>query len=110
MAPAASAPVRNSAHADRSHTPVQPPGELAALRARVAELEAQLAARGAQLAAAKARLTVLAEQAGELRRQLDKDSSTSSKPPSSTLRQSDNPDERVECVPVACGGLRRGPI
>ena len=133
MAPTASAPVRNSAHADRSHTPVQPPGELAALRARVAELEAQLAARGAQLAAAKARLTVLAEQVEELRRQLDKDSSTSSKPPSSdspyqnrpkdrslrrrsgrkpgkqpgapssTLRQSDNPDERVECVPVACG-------
>jgi uncharacterized coiled-coil protein SlyX len=80
-APAASAPVRNSARAHRSHTPVQPAGELAALRARVAELEvqlagrdsrlevavAQLAARDAQLAAAQARLAVLAEQAGELR-------------------------------------------
>jgi transposase len=132
-APTAPALVRNSAHAHRSHTPVQPPGELAALRARVAELEVQLAARDAQLAAAQARLAVLAGQAGELRRQLGKDSSTSSKPPSSdspyqqkpkdrslrrrsgrkpgkqpgapssTLRQSDHPDERVECVPVACG-------
>lgn len=71
-APAAPALVRNSAHAHPSHTPVQPPGELAAPRAR-----------DAQLAAAQARLAVLAEQAGELRRQLGKDSSTSSKPPSS---------------------------
>jgi transposase len=100
----------------------------------VAELEAQLAGRDARLevAVAQARLAVLA-QAGELRRQLGKDSSTSSKPPSSdspyqkklkdrslrrrsgrkpgkqpgapssTLRQSDHPDERVEFVPVACG-------
>src|SRR5215472_5604581 len=113
-----------------------PPGELGWLRARVAELEAQnevlaaqLAARDAQLEAAQARLAVLAEQIEELRRRLGKDSSTSSKPPSSdspytkkpkdrslrrksgrkpgapssTLRQSARPDDRVECVPVACG-------
>jgi transposase len=146
-APAAPALARSSARAHRGHTPVQPPGELASLRARVAELEAQLAGRDsrlevavaqladrdAQLAAAQARLALLAEQAGELRRQLGKDSSTSSKPPSSgspyqqkpkdrslrrrsgrkpgkqpgapssTLRQSDHPDERVECAPAACG-------
>ena len=79
-APAAPALEGNSAHAHRSHTPAQPPGELAALRARVAELKvqlaardsrlgaamAQLAARDAQLAAAQARLAVPAEQAGEL--------------------------------------------
>jgi transposase len=114
------------------------------LRARVAELEArnaqlrqaaadhyelaaaQLAERDAQIQA----LTVLVE---ELRRRLDKDSSTSSKPPSSdspykkkpkdrslrgrsgrrpgkqpgaqssTLKQSADPDHTVECGPVACG-------
>ena len=55
---AASALVRNSAHAHRSPTPVQPPGQLAALRARVAELEVQLAGRDAQLAAAQARLVL----------------------------------------------------
>src|SRR5215471_18529150 len=108
---------------------VPPAGELAALRARVAELEERLAARDAQLEAAQARLAVLAEQIEELRRRLGKDSSTSSKPPSSdspytkkpkdrslrrksgrkpgapssTLRQSARPDDRVECVPVACG-------
>jgi transposase len=117
-----------------------PPGEPGWLRARVAELEAQnevlaaqLAARDAQLEAAQARLAVLAEQIEELRRRLGKDSSTSSKPPSSdspytkkptdrslrrrsgrkpgkqpgapssTLRQSARPDDRVECVPAACG-------
>jgi transposase len=108
-------------------------GELAVLRARVAELEARLAERDAQLEAAQARLEVLAGQAEELRRRLGRDSATSSKPPSSdspyqkkpkdrslrhrsgrspgkqpgsassTLRQSDHPDERVECVPAACG-------
>ncbi len=126
---------------------VPPAGELAALRARVAELEerlaardaqlevaaAQLAARDAQLEAAQARLAELAEQTGELRRRLGRDSSTSPGPPSSddpytkkprdrslrrksgrrpgkqpgaqssTLRQSPDPDERVECWPVACG-------
>jgi transposase len=110
------------------------------LRARVAELEAEnevmaarLAARDAQLEAAQARLAVLAEQIEELRRRLDRDSSTSSKPPSSdspykkkprdrslrtrsgrkpgkqpgapssTLRQSGHPDDTVKCVPDACG-------
>ena len=109
------------------------------LRARVAELEAQnevmaaqLAARDAQLAAAQAKLAVLAEQIEDLRRRLGKDSSTSSKPPSSdnpykkrpadrslrprsgrnpgkqpgtpssTLRQSGHPDDTVRCVPQAC--------
>jgi transposase len=108
--------------------------ELAALRARVAELEArnevlaaQLTARDAQLEAAQARLAVLTDQIEELRRRLGRDSSTSSKPPSSdsphvkkprdrslrrrsgrrpgkqpgaqssTLRQSGHPDETVEC-------------
>ena len=112
---------------------VPPAGELAALRARVAELEERLAARDAQLEAAQARLAELAEQIEELRRRLGRDSSTSSRPPSSddpytkkprdrslrrksgrgpgkqpgaqssTLRQSPDPDERVECWPVACG-------
>jgi transposase len=45
-----------------------------------------LAARDAQLEAAQAKLAVLAEQIEDLRRRLGKDSSTSSKPPSS-----DNP-------------------
>jgi transposase len=62
---------------------VPPAGELAALRARVAELEERLAARDAQLEAAQARLAELAEQIEELRRRLGRDSSTSSRPPSS---------------------------
>ena len=122
---------------DAQHVP--PSDQLAWLRARVAELEAanevlaaQLAARDAQLEAAQA-LAVLAEQIEELRRQLGKDSSTSSKPPcsdnpykkkprdrslrgrsgrkpgkqpgakSSTLRQSGHPGHTVECGPAACG-------
>jgi transposase len=114
-----------------------PPAELSSLRARVAELEAENArlreAAAAQLAAAQARLAVLAAQVEELRRSLGKDSSTSSKPPSSdnpykkkprdkslrhrsrrkpgkqpgarswTLQQSDHPDDTVKCVPQACG-------
>jgi transposase len=116
------------------------PAELAWLRARVAKLEAQnevlaaeLAARDGQLEAAQARLAVLAEQIEELRRRLGRDSSVSSKPPSSdnpyvkkprdrslrrrsgrkpgrqpgtassTLRQSDHPDDTVRCVPDRCG-------
>jgi len=119
---------------------VPPSDQLAWLRARVAELEAanevlaaQLAARDAQLEAAQARLAVLAEQIEELRRQLGKDSSTSSRPPSSdnpykkkpgdrslrgrsgrkpgkqpgakssTLRQSGHPDHTADCGPAACG-------
>jgi transposase len=87
----------------------------------------------AQLAAGDAQLAVLVARIGELERSLGKDSSTSSKPPSSdspytkksrdrslrgrsgrapgkqpgapssTLRQSADPGETVECVPVACG-------
>ena len=53
---------------------VPPAGELAALRARVAELEERLAARDAQLEAAQARLAELAEQIEELRRRLGRDS------------------------------------
>ncbi|MGH3231225.1 MAG: IS66 family transposase [Streptosporangiaceae bacterium] len=93
--------------------------QLAALAARVAALAAQVEERDAQVE--------------ELRRQLGKDSSTSSKPPSSdspykkkprdrslrgksgrrpgrqpgaessTLRQSGDPDETVECGPAVCG-------
>jgi hypothetical protein len=123
-------------------TPRAPaPDEAAWLRARVAELEdvnarlrqaardrdelaaAQLAARDAQVAAPRA-------QVEELRRRLDKDSSASSRPPSSdspyekkprdrslrgrsgrtpgrqpgaessTLRQSPAPDETVPCGPA----------
>ena len=118
--------------------------EVAWLRARVAELEgltARLreAARdrdelaAAQLAARDAQIAALAAQVEELRRRLDKDSSTSSKPPSSdspykrkprdrslrqrsgrrpgkqpgaessTLRQSPDPDETELCGPSACG-------
>ncbi len=117
--------------------------EVAWLRARVAELEAlnarlreaalardELAA--AQLAARDAQIGALAAQVEELRRRLDKDSSTSSRPPSSdgpyrkprdrslrgksgrrpgkqpgaqscTLRQSPDPDVTVFCGPPTCG-------
>jgi transposase len=126
-------------------TPQSPePGEVAWLRARVAELEGvnarlRAAARdrdelaAAQLAARDAQVAALAVQVEELRRRLDKDSSTSSKPPSSdspykkkpkdrslrgtsgrrpgkqpgaessTLRQSPDPGETVLCGPAACG-------
>src|ERR1051326_9519128 len=50
-----------------------------------------LAARDAQLEAAQAKLAVLAEQIEYLRRRLGKDSSTSSKPPSS-----DNPYTKAD--------------
>jgi transposase len=114
------------------------------LRARVAELEGvnarlRQAARdrdemaAAQLAARDAQVAALAAQVDELRRRLDKDSGTSSKPPSSdspykkkprdrslrgtsgrrpgkqpgaessTLRQSPHPDKKVPCGPAACG-------
>ena len=68
--------------------------EVAWLRARVAELEGLTARQreaardrdelaAAQLAARDAQIAALAAQVEELRRRLDKDSSTSSKPPSS---------------------------
>jgi transposase len=62
------------------------PARVAELKAQNEVMAAQLAARGAQLEAAQAKLAVLAEQIQDLRRRLGKDSSTSSKPPSS-----DNP-------------------
>ena len=75
---------------DTPHVPAS--DEVAWLRARVAELEAlnarlreAAAARdelaAAQLAARDAQIAALAAQVEELRRRLDKDSSTSSKPP-----------------------------
>src|SRR2546430_1483928 len=114
------------------------------LRARVAELE-ELNARlreaaaardelaAARLAARDAQIAALAALAEELRRRLDKDSSTSWKPPSSdspykkkpqhrslrgrsgrrpgkqpgaqssTLKQSPDPGDTVLCGPAACG-------
>jgi transposase len=87
----------------------------------------------AQLAARDAQLAVLVTRIGELERRLGKDSSTSSKPPSSdspykkksrdrslrgrsgrapgkqpgapssTLKQSADPGETVDCAPAACG-------
>ena len=128
---------------DTPHVPAS--DEVAWLRARVAELE-ELNARlreaaaardglaAAQLAARDAQIAALAALVEELRRRLDKDSSTSSKPPSSdspytkkprdrslrgrsgrkpgkqpgarssTLRQSPDPGETVLCGPAACGG------
>jgi transposase len=116
---------------------VPPADEVAWLRARVAELEdvnarlRQAARDRDELAAAQ--LAALAAQVEELRRRLDKDSGTSSKPPSSdspykkrprdrslrgtsgrrpgkqpgagssTLRQSPDPGETVLCGPAACG-------
>ncbi len=127
---------------DTPHVPAS--DEVAWLRARVAELE-ELTARlreaaaardelaAAQLAARDAQIAALAALVEELRRRLDKDSSTSSKPPSSdspykekppdrslrgrsgrrpgkqpgaqssTLKQSPDPDETELCGPAACG-------
>ena len=88
------------------------------LRARVTELEAgnarlreaaaardelaaaQLAATDARLAAAQAQLAVLAAQVEELRRRLGKDSSTSSKPPSSDNPYKKKPRDRGAAAPV----------
>ena len=127
---------------DTPHVPAS--DEVAWLRARVAELE-ELNARlreaaaardelaAAQLAARDAQIAALAALVEELRRRLDKDSSTSSKPPSSdspykkkprdrslrgrsgrrpgkqpgaqssTLKQSPHPGDTVLCGPAACG-------
>ena len=133
-----------------SDTPPVPPSDPSGwLRARVAELEAdnarlrQAAAdrderAAAQLAVRDAQIEALAARIRELERLLAKDSSTSSKPPSSdgpfkkkprdrslrgrsgrkpgkqpgaqssTLKQSDDPDEKVGCGPAACGCCGRG--
>ena len=68
--------------------------ELRWLRARVAELEGRLAERDAQLEMAAARQAVLAGQMEKLRRHLGKDSSTSSKPPSSDRPYRKKPRDR----------------
>jgi len=125
--------------------PPEPAGEellalVATLRASNARLreviearDAQLAAASAALEAAEARMAALSERVAEMERRLGKDSSTSSKPPSSdspykkkprdrslrgrsgrkpgkqpgaessTLRQVADPDEIIVCAPAACG-------
>ena len=124
--------------------PVTPPDPAGWLHARVAELEAdnarlrQAAAdrdelAAAQLAARDAQIDALAARVEELQRLPGKDSSTSSRPPSSdspykkkpkdrslrgrsgrrpgkqpgaqssTLKQSGIPDNTVKCGPAACG-------
>ena len=129
--------------------PVSPSDPAGWLRARVAELEAgnarlrQAAAdrdelAAAQLAARDAQIEALAARVEELQRLLGKDSSTSSRPPSSdspykkkpkdrslrgrsgrkpgrqpgaqssTLKQSGSPDETVEYGPAACGCCGHG--
>jgi transposase len=130
--------------------PPEPAGEdlpalVAALRAANARLrevieakDAQLAAATAALEAAQARFAALSERVAELERRLGKDSSTSSKPPSSdspykkkprdrslrqrsgrsrgkqpgaqssTLRQVASPDDTVVCAPAACGRCGAG--
>jgi transposase len=130
--------------------PPEPAGEdlpalVAALRAANARLrevleakDAQLAAAGAALEAAQARFGALSERVAELERRLGKDSSTSSRPPSSdspykkkpgdrslrqrggrgrgkqpgaqssTLRQVASPDDTVVCAPAACGRCGAG--
>jgi transposase len=105
----------------------------AQLREAVGARDAQLAARDAEAEAARAQIAVLTERLAEVERGLGKDSSTSSRPPSSdspytkkprdrslrgrsgrapgkqpgarssTLKQSGDPDERAECGPAACG-------
>jgi transposase len=128
--------------------PEQPPeSALEELRAQVAGLrsanarlrevieakDAQLAAAGAALEAAEARFAALSDRVTELERRLGKDSSTSSRPPSSdspykkpkdrslrrrtgrrpgkqpgaesaTLRQVADPAETVVCAPPRCAG------
>jgi transposase len=120
-------------------TPDPPPADAEWLRARVAELEEliarlrQAARERDELAAKDAQIGALTARIGELERRLGKDSSTSSKPPSSdspykkkprdrslrgrsgrkpgkqpgaqssTLKQSPDPGETVVCGPAACG-------
>jgi transposase len=121
------------------------PALVAALRAANARLrevikakDAQLAAATAALEAAQARFAELSERVADLERRLAKDSSTSSRPPSSdspykkkpgdrslrqrrgrargkqpgaqssTLRQVASPDDTVVCAPAACGRCGAG--
>jgi len=114
--------------------------EVAALRAASTRLreviearDAMLAARDAQIAALAGQVEALAARVAELERRLGKDSSASSRPPSSdspqkkprdrslrqrsgrrpgkqpgaqssTLRQVAEPDRVVVCPPAACSG------
>ena len=105
----------------------------ARLREVIEAKDAQLAAAQAALQAAEARFAALSDRVAELERRLGKDSSTSSRPPSSdspypkkpadrslrrrtgrrpgkqpgaessTLRQVSRPDETVVCAPSRCG-------
>lgn len=115
---------------------------LRAANARLHEVtgakDAQLAAAGAALEAAEARFAELSERVTELERRLAKDSSTSSRPPSSdspynrksrdrslrqrdgrsrgkqpgaqssTLRQVASPDDTVVCAAAASGRCGAG--
>jgi len=106
---------------------------VAALREANARLRGAVEAKDAQLVAAQAQIGVLTGRVEDLERRLGKDSSTSSRPPSSdspcqkkpkdrslrrrsgrspgrqpgaqsaTLRRSADPDEQVGCWPAACG-------
>jgi transposase len=105
----------------------------ARLREVIEAKEALLAARDAQIAALAGQVEALAARVAELERRLSRDSSTSSRPPSSdspyakkpkdrslrqrsgrrpgkqpgaesvTLRQVADPDETVVCAPSRCG-------
>lgn len=110
---------------------VLPAGELAVRLAEAYRLIAELTERAGLLAAQVERLSA---RVGELERQARKDSSTSSRPPSSdnpykrkgadrslrergkrrpgkqpggpgtTMSLIDDPDDRIECPPAVCGG------
>ncbi len=116
------------------------PDELAALRAANARLREVVEAKDIEIGALREQVGVLAGQVGaltarvgELERRLGRDSSNSSRPPSSdgphakardrslrergkrrpgkqpgapgaTMMLVDDPDERVECPPAACAG------
>jgi transposase len=109
----------------------------AILEVQVERLEAQARAAAGELAAERARADALAQRVEELARRLAKDSSNSSRPPSSdgpyrkprdrslrtktgrrpgkqpgaassTLRQSPDPDQVIWCAPPACGRCGRG--
>jgi hypothetical protein len=85
------------------------PALVAALRAANARLrevieakDAQLAAAGAALVAAEARFAALSERVAELERRLGKDSSASSRPPSS-----DSPYKKKRGWVSGCAGASR---
>src|ERR1039457_2627212 len=125
------------------HLPPEPAGEdlpalVAALRAAHARLREVIEAKDAQLAAAGGALGAAGARVAELERRLGRDSSTSSRPPSSdspykkkprdrslrqrsgrsrgkqpgaqssTLRQVASPDDTVVCAPAACGRCGAG--